>query len=181
MILTAATDNDVGRIVFTLAEARKRPRSEDFLNGFPWTSVCWYTVEALGIAELEQLFLFWDGSAWGESVARPPRRLRQGAEDFARVAGDIRTPNIDHLVDILRHRDRYRTGAWTDETFLIAIGHNEHSPLMILDGNHRAVAALWCAMESGQQAHLPHTAWLGLSSNMANCYPPYQHIFQALT
>ena len=45
-----ATNAEVGEIIFTLAEARKRLHSDNFLSetcpnkgdGFPWTNVEWY-------------------------------------------------------------------------------------------------------------------------------------------
>jgi len=38
-LISRVTNRDVGHLTFTLADARKRPQSENFLEGFPWLSV----------------------------------------------------------------------------------------------------------------------------------------------
>ena len=179
MRLTPITDNDeVGAVIYILCEARKRPHSGDFLKRFPWTSIKWYMVE-LEDSDLENLFLFWDGTAWGESGQIPPRTLHYGVEDFRRIASDTLKPNHDHFVDILRCRDRYRAGeSQTEEPFLILAGVDDRYPLLIIDGNHRAVAALWWARESGNRDQLPRTAWLALSPHMVE-YPFYSRLLQS--
>lgn len=110
MNLIKATDTDLlEAIIPTLVEARKRYKSSDFLNTFPWISTKWYKVHDLEFANIESLYVFWDGSAWGERVILP-RTLKQGANDFRKIATDISNPNyspyinIEHLTDIIKHR-----------------------------------------------------------------------------
>ena len=80
-LISRVTNRDMGRILFTLAEARQRPQSADFLEGFPWLSVIWYKVEQLDVAEFEHLYLLWDGVAWGTPGALP-RRLKKGPKSL---------------------------------------------------------------------------------------------------
>ena len=86
-LISRVTNKDVGHLIFTLAEARKRPQSENFLEGFPWLSVIWYKVEDLAVLEFENLYLFWDGVAWGNKEELP-RRLKQGTKDFMDMVAD---------------------------------------------------------------------------------------------
>ena len=66
-LISRVTNKDVGHIIFTLAEARKRPQSEHFLEGFPWLSITWYKVEKLQVSEFENLYLLWDGGGMGSA------------------------------------------------------------------------------------------------------------------
>jgi hypothetical protein len=61
---------------------------------------------------------------------------------------------------------------------LIVVARDVQGPFMILDGNHRAVAAQWYATESGTQDALPRHAWMGLSPSMGD-YRDYQHVLDA--
>ena len=50
-----ATEAEIGNdIIFTLADARKRPYSDNFLDGFPWKRVRWYKEDLEG-HDLENL------------------------------------------------------------------------------------------------------------------------------
>jgi hypothetical protein len=177
-LISRVTNKDVGHLIFTLAEARKRPQSENFLEGFPWLSVIWYKVEELAVPEFENLYLFWDGVAWGNKEELP-RRLKQGTKDFMdMVADNIGRPHFGHMQAILEQRDVYRAGPTDDKPFLIVVARDTQGPFMILDGNHRAVAAQWCATESGGQEHIPQYAWMGLSPDMGD-YAYYQRVLKA--
>jgi hypothetical protein len=62
----AATDAEVNEIIRILVKARERPGSDDFLDGFPWTKhIQWYRIEELTTYDLENVYLFWDGTALG--------------------------------------------------------------------------------------------------------------------
>ena len=61
---------------------------------------------------------------------------------------------------------------------MIVVARDPQGPLMILDGNHRAVAAQWWATESGGQEHIPQHAWMGLSPDMGD-YAYYQRVLKA--
>ena len=177
-LISRVTNRDVGRILFTLADARKRPQHDDFLEGFPWLSMTWYKVEKLAVSEFENLYLCWDGVAWGNKEELP-RRLKQGTKDFMDlVADDIGRPHFGHMQAILEQRDVYRAGHTDDKPFLIVVARDTEGPCMILDGNHRAVAAQWWAIESGRQEHLPRHAWMWLSPDMG-AYPSYQRVLTA--
>ncbi len=177
-LISRVTNRDVGRILFTLADARKGPQRDDFLEGFPWLSMTWYKVEKLAVSEFEDLYLCWDGVAWGNKEELP-RRLKQGTKDFMDlVADDIGRPHFGHMQAILEQRDVYRAGHTDDKPFLIVVARDTEGPWMILDGNHRAVAAQWWAIESGRQEHLPRHAWMGVSPDMG-AYPSYQRVLTA--
>lgn len=179
-IVRQANDEEFFGIIKTLCAATERPHSESFLARFPWTSTTWRLAEFEN-DDLENLFLFWDGSAWGEDPKKPPRRLKQGVKDFMAFAGDITKPNYQHYVEILKLRDDFRTGyKLTRHPELIVIGdnHGPNSSFMILDGNHRAVAALWWAYEKESREHLPHQLWLGLSPQMSH-YDGFKRILLA--
>ena len=177
-LISRVTNRDMGRILFTLAEARKPPQSADFLEGFPWLSVTWYKVEKLDVAEFAHLYLCWDGVVWGKPGALP-RQLKEGTQEFMdMVAENIGRPHFGHLRAILDHHDSYRTGQIDDKPFLIVVARDVQGPFMILDGNHRAVAAQWCATESGKQDAVPRHAWMGLSPSMCD-YRDYQHVLEA--
>ncbi len=172
MKLEPATDNDIRWITDELENGKKRPQSADFLDSFPWGTVSWFRA-VLEYAELENLFLFWDGSAWG--MPSPlPRTLRDGVITFTQIA--LQQPNNVHLNQIQAWLKRCETGELQhNEPILILGGQDQQSPLMILDGNHRAVAALWWSMESGDQSQIPLNAWVGLSPDMIH-YMYYQRI-----
>ena len=177
-LISRVTNKDVGHIIFTLAEARKRPQSEHFLEGFPWLSITWYKVEKLQVSEFENLYLLWDGVAWGQQDALP-RRLKQGTNDFVDLVADHRgRPHFGHMQAILEQRDGYRAGQTDDKPFLIVVARDTQGPFLLLDGNHRAVAAQWWTTESGGQNHRPQHAWMGLSPDMG-AYASYQRVLQA--
>ncbi|HEY5869130.1 MAG TPA: hypothetical protein VI542_26790 [Candidatus Tectomicrobia bacterium] len=167
-----ATNAEVGEIIFTLSDARKRLHSDNFLNetcpgkgdGFPWSKIKWYKANT-NHQDLENLYLFWNGVAWGEGDT-PPRRLKQGTKEFMDMNGNIYKPNFEHISDILNKRDSYRAGHQDQDSkggkrrFLILVARNfNDSPFMILDGNHRAVAGLWWHYEEKEKEikHLPET------------------------
>ena len=178
-LILRVTNRDMGRILFTLADARKRPQRADFLEGFPWLSVTWYKVEMLEVAEFEHLYLCWDGVAWGKP-GELPRRLKDGTQEFMDMGAEhIARPHFGYLQDILEQRDLYRAGhADEKKPFLIVVARDVQGPFMILEGNHRAVAAQWCATESGKQDSIPRHAWMGLSPRMGD-YRDYQHVLDA--
>lgn len=177
-LISRVTNRDMGRILFTLAEARQRPQNADFLEGFPWLSVIWHKVEQLDVAEFEHLYLLWDGVAWGKP-GELPRRLKEGTQEFMdMVAENIGRPHFGHLRDILEQRDAYRAGQTDAKPFLIVVARDVQGPFLLLDGNHRAVAAQWCATESGKQDAVPHHAWMGLSPRMGD-YRYYQRVLEA--
>lgn len=138
----------------------------------------WYGAE-LEHGELENIFLFWDGSAWGESPHQLPRRLIHGVADFMRIENDPTQSNNVHLDQIKEWLNKYEAGdIRSNETFLILGGIDQNNSLIILDGNHRISAALWQATRSKDRSRLPRKAWIGLSPDM-RCYVNYQRILQA--
>lgn len=72
----------------------------------------------------------------------------------------------------------YHASHTDDKPFLIVVTRDTQGSLMILDGNHRAVAAQWWTTESGGQEHLPQHAWMGLAPDMGD-YPYYQRVLKA--
>lgn len=173
----SAQDGEVWQIIRTLYDATQRRNSENFLNGFPWATVFWH-LATFEKEDFEELFLFWDGSAWGESSNIPPRRLKEGTRRFMSFVGDISKPNFEHFVDILRWRDHFRSGReMPGKLIIVGEGERLKGRFMILDGNHRAVAALWWVYEANRRNHLPMDAWLGLSPQMS-CYPPFSLILR---
>jgi hypothetical protein len=176
--ISRVTNRDMGRILLTLAEARQRPQHGAFLEGFPWLSVTWYKVEQLDVTEFAHLYLCWDGMAWGQPGALP-RRLKDGTQAFMDlVAENISTPHFGHLRDVLEQRDLYRAGQTDAKPFLIIVARDGQGPFMLLEGNHRAVAAQWCATESGTPDAVPRHAWMGLSPHMGD-YRDYQRVLDA--
>ena len=173
MRLESATENDIRGITEELERAKQRPQSGDFLEGFPWETVKWSRA-VLEYAEFENLFLFWDGSAWG--IPSPlPRTLRDGVIAFAQIASQ--QPNNIHLGQIQAWLQKCKTGELRhNEPLFILGGQDEHSRLLILDGNHRAAAVLWWFMQSGGHSQLPLNAWVGLSPDMVR-YRYYQRLF----
>ena len=138
----------------------------------------WYGAE-LEHGELENLFLFWDGSAWSESPHKLPRRLINGVADFMRIENDPTQSSNVHLNQIKEWLNKYEADEIrSNETFLILGGIDQNSSLIILDGNHRISAALWQATRSKDRSQLPQKAWIGLSPDMI-CYMYYQRILLA--
>jgi hypothetical protein len=163
-------------ITLELENSKKRPKSGDFLDGFPWKSVTWHKA-TLEYNEFENLYLFWSGSAW-EKV-RPPHKLKDGVMAFIQLDKDESHLANVHLIQIHDWLKRYEAGiVHSNQPFLILAGLHSNSRLIILDGNHRAAAALWWATQSGDSSKIPLSAWLGFSPNMGD-YSYYQRILQA--
>lgn len=179
MKLDLATLSEIRWILIELENAKRRYKSADFLDGFPWESVKWYRAD-LEYSELENLFLFWDGSAWGESPQKLPRKLKDGVNAFARIESDPRQANKVHLREIKGWLRKYEAGETrNDEPFLILGGIDQNRQLIILDGNHRVSAALWWAIRSGDRTRLPLKAWVGLSPDMIK-YGQYRRLFRLI-
>lgn len=177
MKFESVTDTELKYIVTELENAKLRPRSGDFLDGFPWGSANWYRV-GLEPPELENVYLFWNGIAWGRSGSEPPRTLKDGALAFKQIGNDPAQFNNERLKQVKGWLEKCRSGKFkADQPFLILAGLNHGSPFIILDGNHRAAAVLWWAIESGDQRQLPLSAWVGLSPQM-NQYQHYREILQ---
>ncbi len=177
MILISAASDDAEWITNKLEKGKERPKSGDFLDGFPWKSVNWYKA-SLEYNEFEDLFLFWNGLAWGES-SHQSRRLKDGARDFIRIANDPHYVDNVHLNEITNLSRKFRDGSFHNtERFLILGGLSQSSRLIILDGNHRAAASLWWAIESGDHSRVPLSAWVGLSSDMI-LYSHYRRVLQS--
>lgn len=175
MRLEPATNNEIRRITKELEFGKSRPKSSDFLEGFPWGSVAWHKV-ILELAEFENLFLFWTGSAWGETTHMPPRRLKDGVRAFRHI--DSQKSSNLHLEEVKRWVTKCQTGTFRfGEPFLILGGQDQHSRLLILDGNHRAAAVLWWTIQSAGRGMTPTKGWLGLSPDM-KMYRYYQLTFQ---
>ena len=163
-----ATELQIKGILHTLESSREKTDSSDFLNGFPWEHTNWYSCQ-LEYSNVESLFLFWDGTAWGESLDKPPRRLDEGASCFIRITSDPIQSNNTHLKRIKYWLKKYEAGEiLNSEHFLILAGLNENSPLLILDGNHRLSAAMWWAIKKRDLSELPRMAWIGFSNEMKN-------------
>ena len=148
-----------------LQQATRRERSQDFLDGFPWESTCWFQA-SLGEGEVESLYLFWDGMAWNEPNTPSLRTVRAGLDGFRRMYRERPEHWTCHLNEI---RDKLGKHAWTslEEPFPILIATSTRGPFIILDGNHRAVAALWDVLEISSYTGLPSRVWVGLSPDMS--------------
>jgi len=178
MKLVLATLSEIERILIELENAKKRYKSADFLDGFPRESVKWYSTD-LECTQLENLFLFWDGSAWGESPHELPRRLKDGVEAFARIENDPGESDNAHLNKVKSLLQKWEAGEIrNDKAFLILGGIDQDARMIILDGNHRVSAALWWAIRSRDRTRLPLRIWLGLSPEMIN-YGNYRRILEA--
>lgn len=175
MKLREATTTEIEQIWDVLENAKGRPKSGDFLNGFPLHSTAWYSME-LEDGQVENVFLFWDGSAWDESLSVHPRRLKVGVEDFIKLDKAGKQVQRPQLGDIREIKRKMRSGEFRHvESFLILASYNFDSSLVVLDGNHRIVAAFWCTVEANDWRYIPRTAWLGVSPNMSS-YPYYSRI-----
>jgi len=178
MKLDPATSSEIACILREVENAKRRYQSADFLDGFPWGSVRWYRAD-LEHTELENLFLFWDGSAWGESPQILPRRLKDGVKAFVQIENDPRQASNVHLNQIKSWLEKCEAGGIPNEQpSLILGGVDQGSRLIILDGNHRVSADLWCAIRSGDRIRLPLKAYLGLSLDMIK-YGQYRRAVQA--
>jgi hypothetical protein len=173
MQITPATQVEVSTIRNELANATTRVGSGDFLDGFPWDAVKWFRAD-LDVADFANLFLFWDGVAWGDEASRQLHQLHQGVDDFRRLAVDPPIRPLPHLARIQELIGELRSGKLQSrEPYLIVAGENSSSRMVILDGNHRVAAALWCAQDTGNDSYLPRTAWAGLSARLVT-YDPYR-------
>jgi|SRR5579859_4399817 len=177
MKLSPATEYDVRQIFVELDKQSHLPLSGDFLLGFPTTSVSWHKAE-LDIQEFENLYLFWDGSAWGQNYNEPPRTLKEGVPAFQQIDGDATQPDNNHLKQIKSCLEKLRAREFeTDRPFLILAGDATSKHFIILDGNHRAAAAYWWSLEAHGLTWLPLVAWVGLSPEMLH-YSFYSRIFR---
>ncbi len=162
MRIRPATQVEIGWIRNQLESATRRPKSGDFLDGFPKDAVRWFRAD-LEVGDFGNLFLFWDGVAWGEETSSQLRRLPQGVEDFRRLAADPSDKSLPHLVEIQKRVVEIQTGQFrSSEPYLVMAGEDANGRMIILDGNHRAAAAFWWAQETGDSRCLPRTALLGL-------------------
>ena len=169
MELVYATDVEISWIVNELELSKKRPKSGDFLEGFPWESIRWWKA-TLEDEEFENLFFFWDGIAWGKS-SHLSYTLKDGVLVFSQISNTPAGLRNVHLDQINGWLEKYRNKTFqNNDTFLILGGLDQNSSLMILDGNHRAAAALWWAMECDDRNHIPSNAWVGLSPEMINYF-----------
>ena len=79
---------------------------------------------SFAVPEFENLYLFWDGVAWGHKEELP-RRLKEGTKDFMdMVADNIGMPHFGHMWYILEQRDVYRAGPTDDKPFLIVVARD---------------------------------------------------------
>lgn len=175
-ILRSASQDEISTIKDTLDKATKRDRSGDLLCGFPWDSTLWYFA-SLEDGDFENPFLLWDDSAWNVKSHddMPPRKLEKGLQDFFVLKEENSKQWTKHLIHILEIKDACVLSV-DQQPFLILIGESQDNPLMILDGNHRAVALLWHAHKGGSRIGIPTCAWVGLSAEMPN-YPQYKRIW----
>ena len=83
-LLSRVTNKDVGHLIFTLADARKRPQSENFLEGVPLAHRSYGTRwKSCAVPEFENLYLFWDGVAWGHIPQHAWMGLSPDMGDYA--------------------------------------------------------------------------------------------------
>lgn len=165
---------DIDTIRKVLLEATKRPHSGDLLNDFPWESTLWYSAK-FEDSEFENLYLLWDGSAWKE-CSPLPRIVSKGLRDFKRLKRKSRNQWTRQLIDLV---DYTPDSDADQQSLLILISKCNESPLMILDGNHRAVSFLCQAYKAGSRVFIPTCAWVGISPQMAS-YPQYARISERL-
>jgi len=170
----SATRNEKQCILDELEKAKKRPSSKNFLYRFPFKSTKWFKCD-LTKAHLGDLYLFWDGIAWGEPEKRTPRKVKQGVIDFKQIKIDSKPTNTNHLDEIINLKKKIETSSFQNsEPFPILVGLHQDSPLMILDGNHR-LAALWWASQKRSHSNLKLKFWVGFSLDMEN-YKYYARI-----
>ncbi len=175
MKLKPAADNEIERVVEELERGKSRPKSGDFLHGFPWKSTRWYQA-VLEYTEFENLFLFWTGSAWDEIGHMLPRRLKDGVASFVRI--DLLQSDNIHLKEVKHWLSKCEVGEFRySDPFFILGGQDQDSRLVILDGNHRAVAILWWMSRGENWGKTPLVGWLGLSPDMGE-YQPYRRVLQ---
>lgn len=168
MEITPVTDEERRRIIKILKGSKSKLKSENFLEGFPWKSTEWYSLEFENI-DLLRFFLFWDGSAWKESPNMLPRRLKIGVDLFMMIDSDQTRTNTGHLDKIKDLMKNYELEKIQEGiSFIILAGEDHEKRLLIIDGNHRISAAVWCAIQRGDFSKLPQKAWIGLSPYMTN-------------
>lgn len=172
----SAKENEIKEIKKVLTEAKSVTYSENFLDDFPFQSTEWFNCN-LNKESLGNLYLFWDGCAWGESKDVPPRMLKVGVEDFKRIAGDPNKENPHHLQNILKNMKKYtKTGNSLKGSgeCPILISIDKAKPLLILDGNHRFVAYWWKSSEVDQN-RVDKNIWIGFSPDLNN-YKYYSRV-----
>lgn len=174
-LLKLAENSNIENILYRLMKAKDEPKSHDFLTGFPWQSIIWYWAE-ISTSDLAKIHIFWDGSAWGEQNSLHPRNLQKGTKDFQILQQDALKPDPVHFMKVLQHRlsfvnDRHEV---TANELMILGGQSIDMPSIILDGNHRAIAALWSEDFTGKATGYLKNAWVGVSPEIKNSYPKYQ-------
>lgn len=182
--LIPASDDDIKGICLTLHDATNRPKSSDFLDGFPCATVNWYrgSIDEHFLLK-RNIYLFWDRMAWDDDYPLV-RSLQKGAEDFMMLDEnrDNRGLNqcvIEHINGIKTFVEDFKTtGINLNQTdFLILVANNDSGPFLIVDGNHRAAAMLWC-LHNSVKLDLPKNVWLGTCDDMVD-YPRYQLVLIA--
>ena len=167
----SATKNNIQEIKIELRKAKEKKYSGNFLKGFPWNSTDWCKCDLKG-TNLGDLYLFWDGSGWGESKDIPPRMLEVGVKDFKRIADNQNQENPYHLKKIIKYMKKNKKAGNSlrgSGTSPILVSVDKNMPLLILDGNHRLVTYWW--KNSGKDRNsIDKTFWVGFSPNMNNYY-----------
>jgi glycosyltransferase involved in cell wall biosynthesis len=155
LVMEANLDNEAENVVRRALLFRRR--------GFMWNELPadteWWEVE-LTAEDVDNLCVFpraeWRKLADGSfRLADMVNRIRS-----ARSAG--RMPSFINRIELLRMRLRREQ----DHSALLLIGIDEHHPLTIIEGNHRATAA---RLASGNQVHRQFRFFCGFSPHMNRC------------
>lgn len=168
----SATESERHCIKDVLEKAKKRKDSRYFLDGFSFKSTKWFSSK-LNETELGDLFLFWDGSAWGEYGDKRQRTLKDGVKEFIAIDKDSSRTKTDQFNDIKKMLKNKPAGEMPNsDSFPIIVGLDKSSPLLILDGNHR-LSTLWWANLRENRIKMLIDVWLGYSPDL-NDYRYYR-------
>lgn len=176
MECSSATRSGRKTIRKVLKEAKEKPYSKDFLDDFPYDTTKWFKCDLRG-TNLGDLYLFWDGCAWGESSKVPPRRLEAGVVDFKRIEDNPNQNNPYHLQKIIKYmKSNNKAGNSLSGSgeYPILVSVDKDKPLLILDGNHRLVTYWWKNSDKDRNS-IDKIFWIGLSLDMKN-YKYYARI-----
>ncbi len=171
-----AENNDIRTILCVLCEAQKVPSSENFLDNFPFDSIKWFECDLKG-TDLGELYLFWDGKAWGRNGNVLPRTLRAGVKDFRQIAdkhNQENPPHLERIIEYMKKNKKAGNSLRGSGTSPILVSIDEYHPLLILDGNHRLVTYWWKNSNTNQNT-IDKTFWVGFSQNMKK-YKYYDRI-----
>lgn len=179
MPCSPATENEIEIIRKVLKQAKSVSYSGNFLDGFPCKSIKWFECDLKG-TDLGELYLFWDGKAWGRNGNVLPRTLRAGVKDFKQIADNPNRENPDHLqkvLDFMEQDNMAGNSLRGNGEIPILVSVDKDHPLLILDGNHRLVTYWWKNSKIDRNFR-DKIFWIGFSQDMED-YFYYKRIPQS--